>query len=166
MIGQPNTGLHQMFTFMNTARLGTAIQGLATAELSYQNSLPFARERLAMRSLKGPRYPDKPADPIIVHPDVRRMLLTQKCFAEGTVFVAVHLPPPQHALTVARVTGARAMCYDVSLMADAMLNAKTLEEQKRLDSELGLFTPIIKGFLTEAGVESAKDGMQVWGGAG
>lgn len=144
LIGQPNTGLHQMFTFMNTARLGTAIQGLATCELAYQNALPFAKERLAMRSLTGAKFPDKPADPIIVHPDVRRMLMTQKCLAEG----------------------ARSMCYDVALMADAMLSAKTMEEQKRLDSELGLFTPIVKGFLTEMGLEAAKDGMQVWGGAG
>ncbi len=94
MIGPENTGLHAMFTFMNTARIGTAIQGLATCELSYQNALPFAKERLAMRSLKGPQFPELPADPIIVHPDVRRMLLTQKCLAEG----------------------ARAMCYDVALM--------------------------------------------------
>jgi hypothetical protein len=144
MIGKPNTGLHQMFTFMNTARLGTAIQGLASCELAYQNAVPFAKERLAMRSISGAKYPDQVADPIIVHPDVRRMLLTQRCLAEG----------------------ARAMCYDVSLMADEMLEATTYEEQKRLDSELGLFTPIIKGFLTECGLEAAKDGMQVWGGAG
>jgi alkylation response protein AidB-like acyl-CoA dehydrogenase len=93
LVGPEHAGLHAMFTFMNTARLGTAIQGLATCELAYQNSLPFAKERLAMRSLKGPQHPEKPADPIIVHPDVRRMMLTQKALAEG----------------------ARAMCYDVSL---------------------------------------------------
>jgi Acetyl-CoA dehydrogenase C-terminal like/Acyl-CoA dehydrogenase, C-terminal domain len=97
-----------------------------------------------MRSLSGPKFPDKPADPIIVHPDVRRMLLTQKCFAEG----------------------ARAMCYDVAMRADEMLNAKTVEAQKKFDAELGLFTPIAKGFLTELGLEAAKDGMQIWGGAG
>jgi alkylation response protein AidB-like acyl-CoA dehydrogenase len=93
LVGPEHAGLHAMFTFMNTARIGTAIQGLATCELAYQNSLPFAKERLAMRSLKGAQFPDKPADPIIVHPDVRRMMLTQKALAEG----------------------ARAMCYDVSL---------------------------------------------------
>jgi alkylation response protein AidB-like acyl-CoA dehydrogenase len=93
LIGPEHAGLHAMFTFMNTARIGTAIQGLATCELAYQNSLPFAKERLAMRSLKGAQFPDKVADPIIVHPDVRRMMLTQKALAEG----------------------ARAMCYDVSL---------------------------------------------------
>jgi len=84
LIGQPNKGLNCMFTFMNTARIGTAIQGLASAELSFQGALTYARERLAMRSLTGPKNPDGPADPIIVHPDVRRMLLTQKALAEGS----------------------------------------------------------------------------------
>jgi len=72
-----------MFTFMNTARIGTATQGLCHAELAFQGSLEYARDRLQMRSLSGAAHPDKPADPIIVHPDVRRMLLTQKAFAEG-----------------------------------------------------------------------------------
>ena len=84
LIGEPNRGLNAMFTFMNTARIGTAIQGLAHAELSFQGALAYAKERLAMRSLTGPKNPDGPADPIIVHPDVRRMLLTQKAFAEGS----------------------------------------------------------------------------------
>ena len=84
LIGRANRGLNCMFTFMNTARIGTAMQGLAHAELSFQGALAYARERLAMRSLTGPKNPDGPADPIIVHPDVRRMLLTQKAFAEGS----------------------------------------------------------------------------------
>ncbi len=83
LIGPPNKGLACMFTFMNTARIGTAIQGLAHGELSYQGALAYARDRLAMRSLSGPKNPNGPADPIIVHPDVRRMLLTQKAIAEG-----------------------------------------------------------------------------------
>ena len=83
LIGPPNKGLNCMFTFMNTARIGTAIQGLAHAELSYQGALEYARDRLAMRSLTGPKNPEGPADPIIVHPDVRRMLLTQKAIVEG-----------------------------------------------------------------------------------
>ena len=83
LIGPPNRGLNCMFTFMNTARLGTALQGLAHTELGFQKSLDYARDRLQMRSLSGQKSPDKPADPIIVHPDVRRMLLTQKAFAEG-----------------------------------------------------------------------------------
>ena len=84
LIGPPNRGLNCMFTFMNTARIGTAIQGLAHCQLSYPGALTYARERLAMRSLTGPKNPDGPADPIIVHPNVRRMLLTQKAFAEGS----------------------------------------------------------------------------------
>jgi hypothetical protein len=83
LLGLENRGLNCMFTFMNTARIGTAIQGLAHAEFSYQNSLAYAQDRLQMRSMSGPKNPDGPADAIIVHPDVRRMLLTQKAFAEG-----------------------------------------------------------------------------------
>ena len=83
LIGQPNKGLIAMFTMMNTARLAVGLQGLGLTERAYQNSLAYARERLQMRSLSGPKFPDKPADPLIVHPDVRRMLLTQKAFAEG-----------------------------------------------------------------------------------
>jgi len=83
LIGPEHQGLRCMFTFMNFARLGTAMQGVASAELSFQGALEYAKDRLAMRSLSGPKAPDKVADPIIVHPDVRRMLLTQKAFAEG-----------------------------------------------------------------------------------
>ena len=83
LIGEKNKGLEYMFTYMNTARIGIAIQGVCHSELAYQISLPYARERLSMRSLSGKKYPDKVADPIIVHPDVRRMLLTQKAFSEG-----------------------------------------------------------------------------------
>ncbi|KTT32961.1 acyl-CoA dehydrogenase, partial [Pseudomonas oryzihabitans] len=78
LIGPPNRGLNCMFTFMNFARIGTALQGLAHTEVAFQGGLKYARERLQMRSLTGPKAPDKPADPIIVHPDVRRMLLTMK----------------------------------------------------------------------------------------
>src|SRR5690606_24859059 len=83
LIGEANKGLNCMFTFMNTARLGTALQGLAHAELGFQGGIAYARERLQMRALTGPKAPEKAADPIIVHPDVRRMLLTMKAFAEG-----------------------------------------------------------------------------------
>jgi alkylation response protein AidB-like acyl-CoA dehydrogenase len=83
LIGPPNKGLNCMFTFMNTARVGTALQGVAAAEGSFQGALAYAKERLAMRSLSGPKAPEKEADPIIVHPAVRNMLLTQKAFAEG-----------------------------------------------------------------------------------
>lgn len=83
LIGPENRGLNCMFTFMNTARIGTAVQGLAASESSFQGALTYAKERLAMRSLSGPKAPEKEADPIIVHPAVRNMLLTQKAFAEG-----------------------------------------------------------------------------------
>jgi alkylation response protein AidB-like acyl-CoA dehydrogenase len=83
LIGPENKGLNCMFTFMNTARIGTALQGASAAEASFQGALAYAKDRLAMRSLTGAKAPEKAADPIIVHPDVRRMLLTQKCFAEG-----------------------------------------------------------------------------------
>src|SRR5690606_8166376 len=83
LIGPANKGLNCMFTFMNTARLGTAIQGLAHAEVAFQGASAYARERLQMRALSGPKFPDQSADPIIVRPDVRRMLLTIKSFAEG-----------------------------------------------------------------------------------
>lgn len=85
LIGPENRGLNCMFTFMNTARIGTAVQGLAASEISFQGALSYAKERLAMRSLSGPKYPDKNADPIIVHPAVRSMLMTQKLFLKVVV---------------------------------------------------------------------------------
>lgn len=132
-----------MFTFMNTARLGTAVQGLSTCELSFQTALPYARSRLSMRSLSGAKYPDKVADPIIVHGDVRRMLLTMKAFAEG----------------------ARAMIYDGALIADQMINPDE-KVRARVEDNLGLLTPILKGFITEISLESASYGMQIFGGHG
>ncbi|WP_432470926.1 acyl-CoA dehydrogenase C-terminal domain-containing protein [Amphritea sp. HPY] len=144
LIGAENKGLNCMFTFMNTARLGTALQGLAHAEWGYQNSLKYARERLQMRSLKGPAYPDKPADPIIVHPDVRRMLLTQKAFAEG----------------------GRALIYFCAQLVDKVKLSADVEEQKSADALLAFLTPIAKAFLTETGFESANQGVQIFGGHG
>jgi len=144
LIGAENKGLNCMFTFMNTARLGTALQGLAHAEWGYQNSLKYARERLQMRSLKGPACPDKPADPIIVHPDVRRMLLTQKAFAEG----------------------GRALIYFCAQLVDKVKLSADAEEQKSADALLAFLTPIAKAFLTEVGFESANEGVQIFGGHG
>ena len=143
LIGPPNRGLNAMFTFMNTARIGTAIQGLAHGELSYQGALAYARERLAMRSLTGPKNPDGPADPIIVHPDVRRMLLTQKAFVEGS----------------------RALLYFLSQQGD-IVHRGTEEEAKAADDLLALLTPIAKAFVTETGFEAANLGVQVYGGHG
>lgn len=144
LIGPPNKGLMAMFTFMNTARLGTAIQGLAHAEIGFQKSLDYARERLQMRSLSGPKNPDGPADPIIVHPDVRRMLLTQKAFAEGN----------------------RMLAYFAAQQVDLMEGAETEEERKAADDLLSFLTPIAKAFMTETGYEAANLGLQCFGGHG
>ncbi len=144
LIGPENRGLNCMFTFMNVARIGTAIQGLAAAEGSFQGALAYARDRLAMRSLSGPKCPEKEADPIIVHPAVRNMLLTQKAFAEG----------------------GRALVYFLSQFADIVEAGETDEEKKYADNILSLLTPIAKAFLTEAGYEAANHGVQVFGGHG
>ena len=147
LIGPENQGLECMFTFMNTARIGTAIQGVGPAELSYQWALDYAKERRSMRALSGKKEPDQVADSLIHHADVRRMLLTQKALAEG----------------------GRAMLYYAARVADHMVEAHTAgdtEKAERYDDKLGFLTPILKGFLTELGCEAANLGMQVFGGHG
>ena len=143
LIGPPNRGLNCMFTFMNTARIGTAIQGLAHGQLAYTGALAYAKERLAMRSLTGPKNPDGPADPIIVHPNVRRMLLTQKAFVEGS----------------------RAFLYFLAQQGD-IVDAGDEEQAKAADDLMALLTPIGKAFVTETGYEAANIGVQVYGGHG
>lgn len=144
LIGPKNKGLECMFTFMNTARVGTALQGICASELSYQNALLYAKDRLSMRALSGKKFPDKVADPIIVHPDVRKMLMTQKAITEG----------------------GRAMVYYTGKIVDDMEMATTDEARKKADDRLGFLTPILKAFLTELGCESANHGLQVFGGHG
>lgn len=144
LIGPENKGLNCMFTFMNFARLGTAIQGVAHAELGFQGGLTYAKDRLAMRSLSGPKNPDGPADPIIVHPDVRRMLLTSKAFAEG----------------------GRALVYLCAQLGDSVKLGKTEEEREEAHELMALLTPIAKAFVTEAGLEAANHGVQIYGGHG
>ena len=144
LIGPENRGLNCMFTFMNTARIGTAVQGLAASEGSFQGALAYAKDRVAMRSLSGPKAPEKEADPIIVHPAVRNMLLTQKAFAEG----------------------GRALVHLLSLHADIVEQGATEEDRKFSDNILSLLTPIAKAFLTETGYESANHGVQIFGGHG
>lgn len=144
LIGEEDKGLSYMFTFMNFARLGTGMQGLAHAELAFQNSLAYTKDRLQMRSLTGPKNPDGPADPIIVHADVRRMLLTQKAFAEG----------------------GRALIYFASTQGDIVTKSDDPEARELADHVLGFLTPIIKAFLTETGFESANLGLQCFGGHG
>lgn len=143
LIGQENKGLNCMFTFMNTARLGTALQGLAHAEWGFQNSLIYAKDRLQMRALKGAAYPEKAADPIIVHPEVRKMLLTQKAFAEA----------------------GRAMIYYCAQLVDKVKLTEG-DEKAEADALLAFLTPIAKAFLTEVGFESANHGLQIFGGHG
>ena len=144
LLGEPNQGLQAMFTFMNTARIGTALQGIAHMELGYQKSLAYAKDRLQMRSVTGPKNPDGPADPIIVHPDVRRMLLTQKALSEGGRMMVAY-------------TGK--LVDVIECTADEM-------EKKSAEDMLSFMTPIAKAFLTETGFESANLALQCFGGHG
>lgn len=144
LIGPENKGLNCMFTFMNVARIGTAVQGVCAAEGSFQGSLAYAKDRLAMRSLSGAKAPDLEADPIIVHPAVRNMLLTQKVVAEG----------------------GRALTYYLSMFSDVVEYGESDEAKKAADDMLSLLTPIAKAFLTELGYEAANKGLQVFGGHG
>lgn len=144
LLGEKGRGVNNMFTFMNTARIGTALQGVGAAELALQGALPYAIDRGSMRSLTGTKNPELPADKIIHHPDVRRMLLTCKAIAEG----------------------GRALAYHTAIKADTMMAAKTPEAYAEADEILGFFTPILKGFMTETGFEAANLGMQVFGGHG
>ncbi|VXC98508.1 acyl-CoA dehydrogenase [Pseudomonas sp. 8Z] len=144
LIGEANKGLACMFTMMNHARLGTGMQGLCLGEASYQGALRYARERLQMRSLTGPKAPDKAADPIIVHPDVRRMLLTMKAFNEGN----------------------RALAYFTAQLIDVAHHAETAEARQDAENLLAFLTPICKAFMTETGLEVTNHGMQVFGGHG
>ncbi len=144
LIGQPHKGLQAMFVFMNAARLGVGMQSLGLTEVAYQNALVYAKDRIQMRSLSGPKAPDKPADPIIVHPDVRRMLLTAKAFAEG----------------------ARALTSYIALQIDRELNHPDEEVRKEAAGEVALLTPIVKAFITDNGWIATSEAMQVYGGHG
>ncbi|MEX6502900.1 acyl-CoA dehydrogenase C-terminal domain-containing protein [Pseudomonas zhanjiangensis] len=144
LIGEANKGLNCMFTMMNHARLGTGMQGLCLGEASYQGAVKYAGERLQMRALTGPKAPDKPADPIIVHPDVRRMLLTMKAFNEGN----------------------RALAYFTAQLIDQAHAAASAEQRAEAEDLLALLTPICKAFMTETGLEATNLGMQVFGGHG
>jgi hypothetical protein len=144
LIGEPGRGLNCMFTFMNNARLFVAQQGVCHAELAYQGALTYAKDRLQMRSATGAKAPEKSADPIIVHPDVRRMLLTQKAYAEG----------------------GRALTYLLAQQVDRSHRAADAADREDAEKLLALLIPIAKGFMTEAGVEAANLGIQVYGGHG
>ncbi|HWT15727.1 MAG TPA: acyl-CoA dehydrogenase C-terminal domain-containing protein [Patescibacteria group bacterium] len=144
LIGQANRGLNAMFTMMNTARLAVGLQGLGLIERAYQNALFYARDRLQSRSLSGPKRPDKPADPLIVHPDIRRMLLTQKAFVEA----------------------GRALAYRAIMLVDQFERGTDAEARKRADDLLGFLTPIVKAVLTELANECTYHAMQIYGGHG
>ena len=144
LIGEPNKGLQAMFVMMNAARLGVGMQSLGLTEVAYQNAAAYAKERLQMRSLSGPKAPDQPADPIIVHADVRRMLLTARAFAEG----------------------GRAFSSYVALQIDKELNHPNEAARKEAADEVVLLTPIVKAFLTDNGWIATSEALQVFGGHG
>ncbi len=144
IIGDPNRGLNAMFVMMNAARLGVGMQSLGLTEIAYQNAIAYARERGQGRSLTGAKADDKPADPILVHPDVRRMLLTARAYAEG----------------------GRAFSSYVALMIDRELNHPDENVRKQAADEVALLTPIVKAFLTDNGWIATSEAMQVYGGHG
>ena len=144
LIGEENKGMQGMFVMMNEARLGVAVQGLAQSEVAYQNAVIYAKDRLQGRSLTGPKAPDKPADPIIVHPDVRRTLLTIRAFNEA----------------------ARAMVVWTSLKSDVAHRSDNAKDRQEADDHMGLMTPILKGVLTDVGFSNAVLAQQMFGGHG
>ncbi|WP_395689322.1 acyl-CoA dehydrogenase C-terminal domain-containing protein [Caenimonas koreensis] len=144
MVGQPNKGMQAMFVMMNAARLGVGNQSLGLTEVAYQNALAYAKDRIQMRSLSGVKAKDKPADPIIVHPDVRKMLLTAKAYAEG----------------------GRALAIYCSVLLDKAHNHPDEKVRKDSDEMLSLLTPIVKAFSTDNGHIATNMCLQVFGGHG
>src|SRR5215207_4513803 len=144
IVGEENKGLNAMFVMMNEARLGVAVQGLAQSEVAYQNAVTYAKERLQGRSISGVKEKDKPADPIIVHPDVRRTLLTIKAFNEA----------------------ARAFVVWTSLKSDVAHRSGDDKERQAADDHMGLMTPVLKGVLTDVGFANAVSAQQMFGGHG
>ena len=144
LVGEENKGLAAMFIMMNAARLGVGIQGLSQAEVAYQNAVAYALDRRQGRALTGPAEPEQQADPIFVHPDVRRMLMDAKAFTEGM----------------------RALCLWGALQVDLSHKAATEEEREQADMLIGLLTPVIKGYGTDKGYEVATNMQQVFGGHG
>ena len=144
LVGQPHKGLQAMFTMMNTARLGVGLQGIGLSERAYQNALRYARDRLQTRSLSGAKFPGKPADPILVHPDVRRMLLTVKSLVEGSRLLALH----------------------AGTLIDIANHAEDAAERERADTLVSFLTPISKACQTEWGIENTYHALQCFGGHG
>lgn len=144
LVGEPNKGLAAMFVMMNAARIGVGMQSLGLTEVAYQNALAYAKDRIQMRSLSGPKAKDKPADPIIVHPDVRKMLLTAKAYAEG----------------------GRALSLYCALLIDRELSHPDEKVRKEAAELVALLTPIVKAFITDNGHIATNACLQVFGGHG
>ena len=144
LVGEENRGLNAMFVMMNSARLDVAVQGLAQSEVAYQNAAAYAKERLQGRSLTGAKEPGKPADPILVHPDVRRMLLEIRAFNEA----------------------ARALMIWAALSLDEAHESPDAAARQAADDRLGLLTPVLKGMFTDVGFANAVKAQQVLGGHG
>ncbi|MCX7312636.1 MAG: acyl-CoA dehydrogenase C-terminal domain-containing protein [Alphaproteobacteria bacterium] len=144
LLGEANRGLAAMFVMMNEARLGVAVQGLAQSEVAYQNAAAYAKERLQGRAMSGSKYTDKPADPILVHPDVRRTLMTIKSFNEA----------------------ARALVVWTALASDLHRRAAADKTRQAADDHMGLLTPVLKGVLTDLGFANAVMAQQIFGGHG
>src|SRR5690606_29076191 len=144
LVGEANRGMRAMFVTMNEARLGVGVQGLAQSEVAYQNAVAYAKERLQGRALTGPKCPDKPADPIIVHPDVRRTLMSIKAFNEA----------------------ARALVVWTALKADVAHRSDDEKTRRAAEDHLGLMTPVIKGVLTDRGFANTVAAQQLFGGHG
>ena len=144
LVGQPHKGLAAMFVMMNAARLGVGNQSLGLTEVAYQNAAAYAKDRIQMRALSGAKSPSQPADPIIVHPDVRKMLLTARAYAEG----------------------ARAMLMFTTLQLDVLVSSDDEDEKKDADDTVSLLTPIIKAFITDNGWIATSHCQQVFGGHG
>ncbi|KRG69102.1 acyl-CoA dehydrogenase C-terminal domain-containing protein [Pseudoxanthomonas dokdonensis] len=144
LVGGAHKGLQAMFTMMNTARLGVGLQGIGLSERAYQNALRYARERLQSRALSGARFPDKPADPIIVHPDVRRMLLSIKSLVEGSRLLALH----------------------AGSLIDVAKRAADPKEREEAETLVSFLTPISKACQTEWGIENTYNAVQCFGGHG
>jgi alkylation response protein AidB-like acyl-CoA dehydrogenase len=140
LVGEEHKGMRAMFTMMNEARLGVGLQGLSQAELAYQNALAYAKDRLQGRDITGVKNPDELADPIIVHPDVRRNLMDQKCFSEGS----------------------RALI----LWGASIIDKANRDTDTEAEGLIGLLTPVIKGFLTDKGFDMTIQAQQIYGGHG
>lgn len=144
LVGQPNKGMKAMFTMMNAARLYVGVQGLGIGEVAYQNALAYAKERLQSRAITGAKFPDKPADPLVVHADVRRMLLTMRAFCEGS----------------------RALAMEMALKIDLAHRHPDPAVRQECDDFVQLMTPVVKSYLTDGGFDTASTAVQVFGGYG